>query len=629
MTQPATHNFSAETGKVLQLMIHSLYTNKDIFLRELISNASDACDKLRYEAVTHSELLAEDAELTIRVIADEAARTITVADNGIGMNEVNLISNLGTIAKSGTQEFLTELSGDAARDVALIGQFGVGFYSAFMVSDRVEVFTRRAGEEQGWKWESTGTGEYTIEPAEGLSRGTRIVLHMRQDAAEYLDTHRLQHVAQTYSDHIAFPILLGKADGELQKANSASALWTRPKSEISEEQYQEFYRQVAHLPDAPWMTLHTKAEGKLEYTNLLFIPGMKPFDLFHPDRKRRVKLYVKRVYITEDGVDLIPHYMRFLRGLVDSQDLPLNISRETLQNNPLLTRMSEALVKRVLTELKKRAEADAADYASFWKNFGAVLKEGLCESIAPKELILDACCFHSTLHDANETDFTRLDGYVERMKEGQEFIYYITADSLDAASMNPQLEGFRKRGIEVILLTDHVDDFWVNVVSDFKGKKFKSVTRVGKDLETFATSGEEPETLAEDALPEESIQHLVAALKAAFGEEVADVRTTTKLSDSPVCLAVEENAMDIRLEQFLRGQKQYPGRTAKILEINPMHPIIRSLSARVTNGELSADAQDAAWLLLDQARLVEGEEISNPSAFSRRISQFLQRGLAA
>lgn len=623
MTQ-TTHSFSAETGKVLQLMIHSLYTNKDIFLRELISNASDACDKLRYEAVTKPELLEGESNFEIRVTIDEAGNTLTIADNGVGMNEVNLVSNLGTIAKSGTQEFLSAVEGEANLD--LIGQFGVGFYSAFMVADKVEVFTRRAGEEQGYRWTSDGMGEYAIEPAEHVTRGTRIVLHMREEAKDYLDPHKLKYVVQTYSDHIAFPILLGRVDGESSKANSASALWTRPKNEVSEEQHQEFYRQVAHLPDKPWMVLHNKAEGKLEYTTLLYIPGMKPFDLFHPDRQRRVKLYVKRVFITEEGIDLIPHYMRFLRGLVDSQDLPLNISRETLQHNPLIARMSESLVKRVLSELKKRADADPKDYATFWNNFGAVLKEGLCESIAPKEQMLEVCCFHSTTHTE---EFTRLDAYIERMKEGQETIYFLTADSLEAARANPQLEGFRKRGLEVLLLTDHVDDFWVNVVPEYKGKALKSVTRVGNDLEKFAASEAEQEKDLVEAMPEGDIQSLITALKATYGEDVSDVRVTTKLSESPVCLAVDEGAMDIRLEQFMRAQKQYPGRTSKILEINPSHPIIRALAGKVSADALSEDAAEAAWLLLDQARLVEGEEISNPGAFSRRISQFLAKGLAA
>ncbi len=628
MTQK-THTFSAETGKVLQLMIHSLYTNKDIFLRELISNASDACDKLRYEAVTHPELLEGESAFEIRVTIDEEGRRLTIADNGIGMNEVNLISNLGTIAKSGTQEFLNNLEGEKAAEVDLIGQFGVGFYSAFMVADKVEVFTRRAGDKQGYRWVSDGAGEYAIESAEDVARGTRIVLHMREDAKDYLDPHKLRYIVQTYSDHIGFPILLGRANEEPQKANSASALWTRPKNEVSEEQHQEFYRQVAHLPDKPWMVLHNKAEGKLEYTTLLYIPGMKPFDLFHPDRQRRVKLYVKRVFITEEGIELVPHYMRFLRGLVDSQDLPLNISRETLQHNPLLARMSEALVKRTLTELKKRADADMSDYAIFWKNFGAVLKEGLCEAIAPKEQILEACCFHSTAHQTDEADLTRLDTYIECMKEGQDTIYFLTADSLDAARANPQLEGFRKRGLEVLLLTDHVDDFWVNVVSEYKGKKLKSVTRVGNDLDAFTAEESEEKKEQIDALPEAQIQSLIAALKATYGEEVLDVRATTKLDESPVCLAVEEGAMDIRLEQFMRAQKQYPGRTSKILEINITHPIIRALAGKVQDEILPEDAAEAAWLLLDQARLVEGEEISNPGAFSRRISQFLAKGLAA
>ena len=621
-----TRTFSAETGKILQLMIHSLYTNRDIFLRELISNASDACDKLRYEAVANGALMGSDNELSIRITLDEAARTLRVEDNGIGMNEADLVANLGTIAKSGTQEFAAALAEGGKSGVDLIGQFGVGFYSAFMVADQVEVWSRKAGESEGWHWVSDGTGEYTVEASDAApTHGTSILLHMREDAHDHLDQHKLRNIVQTYSDHIGFPIYLLRDGEPEEKINSASALWTRPKSEITEDQYREFYRSVAHLPDQPWLTLHQKAEGKLEYTSLLFIPSMKPFDLFHPDRRRRVKLYVKRVFITEEGAELVPHYLRFLRGLVDSQDLPLNISRETLQQNPVLMKMSEAISKKVLSELKKRLDADVEDYKKFWENFGAVLKEGLCEAIAPKEQILETCLFNSSLGD----EVTRLDDYVARMQPEQEFVYYLTADGLDAARASSQLEGFRARNIEVLLLTDHVDDFWVNVVSEYKGKKFKSVTRAADDLDKFssteASEGEEAKT----PLDQDEIGALIGAMKEALGEEVRDVRTTSKLAESPVCLAVGEGDMDIRLEKFLREQKQYPGRSAKILEINPTHPVIRALAAKAANGHFDADAQEVVLLLLDQARLMEGEEISNPSAFARRIGQLMQRTLAA
>jgi len=620
------HAFSAEVGKVLKLMIHSLYTNKDIFLRELISNASDACDRLRYAAVTNPSLLGDDPALKLTLAVDKGARTITVTDNGIGMNEQELIANLGTIAKSGTQEFLSALTGDARKDTTLIGQFGVGFYSAFIVADKVSVVSRKAGEEKAWAWESDGSGEFTIGEAPAAPRGTSITLHARAGEDTYLDKFRLKHIAQTYSDHISFPIEMREDDGTgaAEVINKASALWMRPKSEITEEQYKEFYHHVAHSPDLPWMTLHNKAEGKLEYTNLLFIPSIQPFDLFHPDRKRRVKLYVKRVFITDEGSDIIPHYLRFLRGVVDSEDLPLNISREVLQQNPILERIKESLVKRVLSELKKRAEKEPADYAVFWKNFGAVLKEGLCEAIAPKEQILEACRFRSTAGDA----LVGMDEYVARMKEGQEHIFYLTGDNPELLARNPQLEGFKERGVEVLLFTDHVDDFWVSAVHEYKGKPLLSVTRSNAELDNIAGAEKEEKKSGE---PPVQTDALIAALKKIYGEQVKDVRITHKLTSAAVCLAVDQGAMDIRLERFLREQKQLATTYAKILEINPQHPIIHMLAQRVsaTDGEGDATVRDTAFLLLDQAKILEGEEITDPAAFSERINSILTKSLAA
>jgi molecular chaperone HtpG len=613
------HQFNAQVSKVLQLMIHSLYTNKDIFLRELISNASDACDKLRHLAITRPELAKDQPEFAITIVADKKNNRLTITDSGIGMDRDELIANLGTIAKSGTQEFLTQLSGDSKKDMPLIGQFGVGFYSSFMVADKVTVISAKAGDDKGWQWESEGTGEFTIEPAQDARRGTSITLHLKDDAKEYLDSFRLRHIVQAYSDHISFPISVIDDEGNAELANSASALWMRQKSEITQEQYKEFYHHVAHSPDEPWLTLHNKAKGKLEYTSLLFIPSLKPFDLFHPDRKRRVKLYVKRVFITDENVDLVPAYMRFLRGIVDSQDLPLNISRETLQHNPLLGKIRDSLVGRVLSELKKKAEADAAGYGAFWKNFGAVLKEGLCEAAAPREQILEACRFTSSA--TLEEHFTSLDAYVGRMKPGQEEIYYLTGERLEALRASPQLEGFAKRGIEVLLLTDHVDDFWVNVATDYKGKKFKSVTRADIKLDDVTGENKEeatPESKTEDA----DISALCARIKTILGDKVKDVRATDKLTTSAVCLAVEEGAMDIRLERFLLEQKQLQSATAKILEINPAHSIIRAITGK-------EEIDDVVWLLFDQARILEGEEITDPAAFTRRLQSFVEKSLAA
>jgi molecular chaperone HtpG len=628
-----TMPFNAEISKVLKLVIHSLYTNRDIFLRELISNASDACEKLRYLAVTKPELLKDAPELKIALAVDDKAKTLTITDNGIGMDEDDLVNNLGTIAKSGTEQFFQQLTGDAKKDASLIGQFGVGFYSAFMVADKVEVRTRKAGETQGYLWESAGEGEFSITALEGEQpRGTSITLHLRKDEEKYLDKFKLQHITNVYSDHIAFPIeYRGEADEAAEVLNEGSALWTRPKSDITDEQYQEFYHHVGHTADEPFLTMHNQVEGKLSYTNLLFIPTIRPFDLFHPDRRRRVKLYVKRVFITDENVDLIPHYLRFLRGIVDSEDLPLNISRETLQDNPMLAAIRDSITKRVLTELKRKAKNDADAYTAFWTNFGGVLKEGLCEGYGDKELLLEACRFHST-HDDGAT-LTSLDDYISRMKDGQQNIYYITGDRLDSLRKSPQLEGFTKNGIEVLLLHDHVDDFWVTVVQKFKGKGFKSVLNAGAELE--ALTGKNTEEKKNEDTPETEkaeaadIDALITAMKDVLGEEVQDIRTTAKLTESPVCLAVEEGMMSMRMERFLVEHKQLPGASARIMEINPEHPIVVALAKRLKSGGKPQDIEDTSRLLLDQARIIEGEELADPSAFTRRINALIARNFAA
>lgn len=497
-----THEFGAETGKILQLMIHSLYAHKDIFLRELISNASDACDKLRYESITNTNLKADD-ELKISIVANEKAKTLRISDNGIGMNKQDLIDNLGTIASSGTQKFLESMTGDAKSDVKLIGQFGVGFYSSFMVANEVEVISRKAGEKEAYKWTSKADGKYTIEEVESdFVAGTEITLFLKEDAQDFLDKHRVQHVIRTYSDHISFPVEFTDSEGETSIINKGSALWTLPKSEISEEQYNEFYKHVAHLGDKPWMVLHNKAEGNLQYTNLLFIPSSKPFDLFHPDRETRVKLYVKRVFISEQNNKLVPEYLRFLRGVVDSEDLPLNISRETLQHNNVIHKIRNSIIKKTLGELKKKAEKEPEDFVKFWNNFGAIIKEGLCEGVdANRELLLEVCHFRTTKSDDK---LVGLDTYIANMKKDQGKIFYLSADSIEAAKNSPQLEGFLKKGIEVLLLTDSVDDFWVNVNHEYKGNEIVSITRAGLDLE-----GEEES----DEKDKKKIKHLLLKLK--------------------------------------------------------------------------------------------------------------------
>ncbi len=624
--------FSAEISKVLKLMIHSLYTNKDIFLRELISNASDACDKLRYQSLTDQSLLDGESELRVTIAHDEKGGTIDITDTGIGMNRDDLVNNLGTIAKSGTEEFLGQLTGDKEKDISLIGQFGVGFYSCFMVADKVEVRTRKAGDTQGWLWISSGDGTFTINTLdEETPRGTQVRLHMREDAKEYLDTFKLRHIIETYSDHISFPIyqrpVTHEGQGEPELVNEGGALWTRSKSEITDEQYQEFYHHVAHSPDEPWLTLHNTVEGKASYTNLLFIPSMKPFDLFHPERRRRVKLYVKRVFITEENVDLVPHYLRFLRGIIDSDDLPLNISRETLQDNPRLRQIQASITSKVLSELKKKAEQDNESYETFWENFGAVIKEGLCEADAPKEKILDVCRFSSTEHGS-----TSLKDYLERKKENQEHFFFLTADSLEAAQHSPLLDGFRKRGIEVLLFTDHVDDFWVNVVGQYQEVSFKSITRSDIDLDAIVPLKEDAsEEKADDkkaTLDAEQQDALIEKLKTCYAETIKDVRSTNKLTDALACLAVDEGSMDMRMERFLMEHNQLPKRSARILEVNITHPFFTYLASIMKDTKKEQEFSDAAQLLLDQACIIEGEPVEDPAGFATRIGTLMQKAFS-
>jgi molecular chaperone HtpG len=632
-----THSFGAEVGKILQLMIHSLYEQKDIFLRELISNASDACDKLRYEAITHPEWMGKD-ELKITVTLDKNNRIITVSDNGIGMTRQEMVDNLGTIARSGTQRFTERLTGNAKKDTQLIGQFGVGFYSSYMVADKVEVTSRHASEKEAYLWESDGAGEFTVRAAEREQpRGTSVALHIRKEADDFLEKFRLTHIIKTYSDHIAFPIEFVDMEAGVKPEviNKASALWMKPKSEVTPEQYKEFYKHVGHAPDEPWMILHNKAEGTIEYTNLLFIPSKRPFDLFHPDRSRRVKLYVRRVFICEEEADVIPPYLRFLRGVVDSEDLPLNISRETLQKNATVHKIRNSIVSRVLSELKKKAAEDTKSYAEFWANFGPVIKEGLCEQMENnQEKILEVCRFYSTAGDA----ITSLDEYISRMKPEQKSIYYILSDDAATARQSPQIEGFISRGIEVLLLTDSVDDFWVNVVGQYKGKDMISATRAGveEELEAISTAGDSAEQKEEKAEEKkksseakEEENDLVAVFKQALGAEVQDVRVSHKLTTSPACLVAPEGMMDIRLERFLVENKQIAAPSAKILEINPKHPILKAMKKDVGKKDAEEKLKDAAQVLFAQACILEGEAVRDVIGFSRRVSRLLEYYFAA
>ena len=614
--------FQAEVGKLLDIVVHSLYSNKEIFLRELISNASDSCDRLRYAAVTQPDLSAGDAEFRIRLVPDKDAGTLTIIDNGLGMSHDELVANLGTIAKSGTSEFLSRLTGDAKKDVSLIGQFGVGFYSAFMVAEQVSVVTRKAGEDKGWTWVSDGKGEFTVAPAAEAARGAAITLKLRDGESEFLDPFRLKSIVKRYSDHIAIPVLLKDGDKEEEAVNSANALWTRSKSEITPEQYKEFYHHVAHAFDEPWSTLHYKAEGAIEYTGLLFIPSSKPFDIFHPDRKQHVKLYVRRVFITDDCEELLPPYLRFVRGVVDSQDLPLNVSREMLQHNPVLSKIRTGLVKRILGELKKKAEDAEGRYDEFWAAFGAVLKEGIYEDFERKQDIVELCRFRSTAGDG----LVSLAEYVARMKEGQDAVYIATGDDLDKLKAGPQLEGFKAKGVEVLLLTDPIDEFWPNAIPSYADKEFRSVAAAGADLSKVKAPEGAEDTKA-DSAPADELTTFIEAMKLALGDRVKDVRPSERLTESAVCLVADEGDMSMHLEKMLRAHNQAPGERPRILEINPRHALIKGLAARVKASGTDGAVEDAAFLLLDQARIVEGEPPADSAAFARRMVSVLERGL--
>lgn len=617
--------FQTEVSRLLDIVANALYTEKEIFLRELVSNASDACDRLRYEAIAKPDLLAGDSDFKIRIWFDTDARTLTIADNGIGMDKDALIKNLGTIAHSGTRELVQNLGEGAKKDVNLIGQFGVGFYSAFMVADRVEVTSRRAGDAKAWVWVSDGRGSYTVDEALKDTRGTEIVLHIKDEASEFLIEDRLKHVIKKYSDHIAFPILLGPGDKGVM-VNAASALWVRPKSEVTAEQYKEFYRSVsgALQMDEPWMTIHWRAEGAIEYSNLLMIPSMKPFDLYDPRRHHGVKLYVKRVFITEGVEGLIPPFLRFVKGVVDSEDLPLNISREMLQANPVIAKMSSAITKKILSELEQKAKDDIKSFENFWALFGPVVKEGLYDAHNHREQLCRVARFYSTHGDG----LTSLDEYVSRMVEGQDHIYYLSAPSVEAAKNSPQLEAFRARGVEVLFMTDAIDEFWLPMQNDFKQKKFKSVTRGDAELSKIKplngddNAGDKPED-------KNATDNLIARMKEILSLEVKDVKLSERLVDSPVCLVAPESDVDINMQRLLKKNQGYEGMHQHILEINVKHPVIAKMQLLAANEASKELLRDTTLLLLDQARIIEGEPLKNPGEFVRRLSRAIEKGLLA
>lgn len=621
-----TLGFQAEVKQLLHLMIHSLYSNKEIFLRELISNASDACDKLRFEAIDHPELLEGGADLGLRVDYDKAARTITITDNGIGLSRDEAVANLGTIAKSGTREFFSKLTGDKQKDAQLIGQFGVGFYSSFIVADKVTVLSRRAGlpASEGVQWISDGQGEFSIAQVEREERGTSVTLHLREDEEELLNGWKLRDILRRYSDHISLPIRMAKEDWdaekgeqvkgeELETVNQANALWTRSKSEVTDEQYQEFYKHITHDFAEPLAWSHNRVEGRSEYTQLLFIPKHAPMDLWDRDGKRGVKLYVKRVFIMDDAEQLLPSYLRFVRGVIDSADLPLNVSREILQESRDVRAIREGSSKRILSLLEDMAENKAEDYAAFWTEFGQVLKEGTGEDAANLERISKLLRFAST-NSGDESQTVSLADYVGRMKEGQDKIYYVTADSFAAASNSPHLEIFRKKGIEVLLLTERVDEWMMSHLREFDGKSLTSVAKGGLDLDKLSDEAEKKhqEEVAEQFKP------LVERLQASLAEKVKEVRVTSRLVDSPACVVVGENELSPHLLRMLKSAGQEAPVVKPVLEINPEHALVGRI-------EKASDEEFGDWaqLLLDQAMLAEGAQIADPAAFVKRLNQLL------
>ncbi len=619
---PETRSFEADVAKLLHLMVHSVYSDKDVFLRELISNAADACEKLRYEALASPVLLGEDGQPRITVTLDADSRQLTIEDNGIGMSGAELSEALGTIARSGTKAFMDTIT--AAKDAEgshLIGQFGVGFYSAFMVADRIDVVSRRAGSDAAAMWSSEGMGTYTIRPADiadAPARGTRVLLHLKEDAAGYTEAFTVERTIKAQSGHVPVPIFLkDKADAEAKQIADGAALWTKPRSEISADEYKDFYRSAAGQYDDPALTLHYRAEGRHEYTVLAFVPETKPFDLFDADRAGRMKLYVRRVFITDEA-QIVPRYLRFVRGLVDSSDLPLNVSREMIQESPVLAAIQTGVANRILSELEKLSTGDTERYLKVWDNFGAVLKEGLYEDFARRETLLGLARFKTTASDA---EWRSLKDYAAGLKENQTAIYYATGNDLDRLASSPQLEGFRARGIEVLLLADQVDSFWVTSGVDYDGKPLKSVTQGLADLSLIPLAeGQETGAVASDA-----VNGFIAFVKATLGDAVSDVRVSERLTESAVCLVASEHGMDRQLEKLLAGAGRLDAAAKPVLEINPRHALITKLG-EMPDGDRSL-REDAAHLLFDEARIADGELPLDPRAFSARLTRILGRGL--
>ena len=617
------HAFEADTGKILDIVIHSLYSNKEIFLRELVSNSSDAIDKLRYLALSDKALsdLADSFEITLAADADK--KQLIISDNGIGMDKSELRASLGTIARSGTKSFLEALGNKEKADadgdnLSLIGQFGVGFYSAFMVADKVEVLTRKAGTNKAYLWSSDGRTGYEITAGDKAEHGTIITLFLKEDADEFLDEMRLSHIIKTYADHISYPVNFRDGD-ESRRLNSASALWTRPKSEISQEDYDAFFADMGAGYGSPILTLHNVTEGAVNFTNLLCVPQMRPYDLFDPARKPKVKLYINRVFITDDTDALIPGWLRFVRGIVDTPDIDLNVSRELLQHNQTLGKIGKAVVRRILNELTKLHDKDAQAYDAFWEQFGIVLKEGMYEDVDNREKILKISRFRSSKSEG----LISLSDYIENMADGQEEIYTLSADSVTQAEMSPHLEGFKAKDIEVIYLTDPVDEFWMPLVGTFEDKAFSSITKGGVDLDKFASDASDEESQDDTA----SIDVLIEAMKDKLGASVADIRISKTLTDSPACLVADENGMDLQMQRLMRQHDPNFKEPPRILELNPQHDLVKSLNHLANEGNQDDLVDDASHLLFEQSLILEGKAPENLGAFSARMTRLMTRGV--
>lgn len=634
--------FGADVSRLLEIVTHALYSNRDVFLRELISNAADACDRLRYEAISAPDLIKGHAGFSIRIDVDAPARTLTVRDTGIGMSRDEMVEHLGTIAKSGTRALMEQIKSSGAGTGApnLIGQFGVGFYAAFMVAHQVEVVSRRAGSNECWVWTSDGVSGFAIEPAseaqsgriEG-SCGTSITLHIRDEASEFLIEEKVKRVVVTWSNHIDLPVYVGTTEEE--PINTASALWTRAPSDISAEEHQEFFSAVSGSMglDQPCVTAHWRAEGKIEYTALLYVPTLRPFDLYDPSRKHAVRLYVRRVFITDECEGLMYPWLRFVRGVIDSADLPLNISREMLQQNPVVHKIRSSVAKKILGDLDKLSRDDPTGFMAFWHQFGSVLKEGLYDAVDLRPDILKVARFFTTHSDR---DLTSLADYVARMKEGQDQIYYISGENVEALRRSPQIEGLRARGLEVLLLKDTIDDFWLPAVVDYNGHKFMSVTKGAIDLSRFPApdeaekaTGNDNESENNNAAEKEGCTKLIAYLASKLSDRISAVRISDRLTESPVCLVAGEQDVDLHMGRVLKIHQQYEAKSKPVLEINPRHALIGRLDALAAEGQGEAELGDAAELLYDQALIIQGEPVPDPSAFARRMAHFLKKGLAA